>query len=65
MSFIFKVERPQHIKYGYGYYIRFEDDSFYIGATSKFDNGEYNFIYCRIVIVRFFHSFEKYIPTCL
>ena len=28
MSFIFKVERPQHIKYGYGYYIRFEDDSF-------------------------------------
>ncbi len=41
MSFIFKVERPQHIKYGYGYYIRFEDDSFYIGATSKFDNGEY------------------------
>ena len=42
MSFVIKVERPDVVKFGYGYRIPFDDDEFYIGSTSKPDDSQYH-----------------------
>ena len=42
MSFVLMVERPDVVKFGYGYIKCFEDGEYYIGSTSKPDDGQYH-----------------------
>ena len=42
MSFILETERPDVVKFGYGYIKCFEDGEYYIGSTSKPDDGQYH-----------------------
>ena len=36
------VKRPDVVKFGYGYKIEFDDDTYYTGSTSKPDDGQYH-----------------------
>ena len=42
MSFVLMVKRPDVVKFGYGYKIEFDDDTYYTGSTSKPDDGQYH-----------------------